>query len=315
MTVTKTDTGLDVVTGAFSYSGKAIAEALVDAGRSVRTITGHPGRAPGETPIEAHPLDFDDPISLQESLSGVTTLFNTYWVRFAHGRSDHDIAVANSRALFQAARRAGVQRIVHVSITHPAIDSPYPYFRGKALVERSLAEADVPYAIVRPSILFGGDGVLLNNIAWLLRHLPVFGIGGRGSYRVRPIHVNDLAALCLAKAAESGNSICDAVGPDRPTFAELVSHIKDVTGARSLVVQVPGAIIPVLAHVLSWMVRDVVLTRDEYLSMAEGLADTDGPPTGQTSVMDWLSQNGAELGSTYANELQRHFDTGRANRP
>ena len=125
------DTGLDAVTGAFSYSGRAIATALTNSGRQVRTLTGHPSRANGANDIEIRPLDFDDQIGLVRSLEGVTTLYNTYWVRFAHQRIDHDQAVENSRALFQAARRAGVERIIHVSITHPSIDSPLPYFRGK----------------------------------------------------------------------------------------------------------------------------------------------------------------------------------------
>ena len=167
-----------------------------------------PHRAPGPGArsgrrFDVRPLDFDDPLGLVASLSGATTLYNTYWVRFARRSVDHERAVANSRALFHAARRAGVQRIVHVSITHPSINSPWPYFRGKALVERALAESGVSYAIVRPAILFGGDGVLLNNIAWLLRRLPVFAIGGRGDYRIRGIHVDDLARLCVAKAAET----------------------------------------------------------------------------------------------------------------
>ncbi len=178
------DSGLDVVTGAFSYSGAAIAEALMVSGRRVRTVTGHPNRSPNHSPIEACPLDFDDQLGLVESLRGATTLYNTYWVRFAHAQIDHDLAVANSRTLFQAAKRAGVQRIVHVSITNPSIESPLPYFRGKALVERALTESDVSFAILRPAILFGGDGVLLNNIAWLLRLLPVFAVGGQGDYRI-----------------------------------------------------------------------------------------------------------------------------------
>ena len=136
-----------------------------------------------------------------------------------------------------------MERIVHVSITHPSISSPYAYFRGKAEVERALAEVDVPYAVLRPAILFGGDGVLINNIAWLLRHLPVFGVGGRGDYRIRAIHIDDLAALAVAAGAERANTVIDAVGPERPTFIELVQLIRDAVGSRSLIVRVPGALV------------------------------------------------------------------------
>ncbi len=216
------DTGLDVVTGAFGFTGNRIAALLAGDGRRVRTLTGHPQRAPEGTAIEVRPLDFDDPLALTRSLEGATTLYNTYWVRFARGRRDHVSAAANSRTLFTAAQRAGVQRIVHVSITHPSIECPDPYFRGKALAEQALAECGVSYGVARPGILFGDDGVLINNIAWLLRHLPVFGVGGDGSYRVRPIHVDDLARLCVSLGNERADSIVNAVGPDRPTFLELV---------------------------------------------------------------------------------------------
>jgi NADH dehydrogenase len=301
------DTGLDVVTGAFSYSGRAIAAALLDAGRQVRTITGHPDRAPEGSPIATRPLDFGDPIGLRASLEGATTLYNTYWVRFAHNRIDHELAVANSRRLFEAARDAGVQRVVHVSITHPSVASPWPYFRGKALVEQALAESGLSHAVLRPAILFGGDGVLINNIAWLLRHLPVFAVGGRGDYRIRGIHVDDLAHLAVAKGAEPDNSTTDAVGPERPTFVELVTSIRSVVGSRARIIRVPGATMPVFSRVLGLILHDVLLTREEYQTMAQGMADTDGPATGPTALSAWLAEQGTALGQNYANELERHF--------
>ena len=297
----------DVVTGAFSYSGAAIARDLLAAGRPVRTVTGHPGRAPDGTPIEVRPLDFADPAGLTASLRGAATLFNTYWVRFPRGAVDHQAAVANSRTLFHAARDAGVRRIVHVSITHPDAASPYSYFRGKAQVERILAETGVSYAILRPAILFGGDGVLINNIAWLLRHLPVFAVGGTGAYRIRPVHVDDLARLCLAAGSAAEAYTLDTVGPERPAFYDLVCFIKDAVGSRSRVTRVPGALIPLTARVLGWALRDTLLTGDEYRAMADGLADTHGPPTGQVALTRWITQHKETLGRRYANEIDRHF--------
>jgi uncharacterized protein YbjT (DUF2867 family) len=303
----QSDSGLDVVTGAFSYSGRAITSALLARGRRVRTMTGHPERAGGDPTMEVSPLDFDDLPGMVASLSGATTLYNTYWVRFPHGSSDHQRAVENSRALFYAARRAGIQRLVHLSITHPTIDSPYPYFRGKALVERALAETGVPYAILRPAILFGGDGVLINNIAWLLRHLPVFAVGGRGDYRIRAIHVDDLAEIAVAAAERRDDTVIDAVGPERPTFLELVQSIRCAVKSRSLIIRVPGALVPVAAACLNRVLRDVLLTKDEYKAMAANLADTTGPPPGHTSLSAWIAENAPSLGIAYANELDRHF--------
>jgi nucleoside-diphosphate-sugar epimerase len=299
--------GFDVVTGAFSYSGAAIARELQAAGRRVRTLTGHPDRAPAGTAIEVRPLQFTDQARLAESLRGARTLFNTYWVRFAHGQVSHEQAVAQSRVLLAAAAEAGVRRVVHVSITHPDADSPYPYFRGKAAVEQALADLGRSHAVLRPSILFGGDGVLINNIAWLLRRVPVFAVGGTGEYRVRPIHVDDLARLAV-RAADSGQTeVIDAVGPDRPAFIELVRFIRDAVGSRSQVVRVPGTVIPPAARLLGLALRDTLLTAEEYQAMADGLADTEGPATGETSLLRWITDHKGTLGRSYANELTRHF--------
>ena len=299
--------GVSVVTGAFSYSGRAIAHRLLTAGLPVRTVTGHPERGVEDPRIDTRPLDFADLPGLVDNLRGATTLFNTYWVRFGRRAVTHDVAVSNSRLLFHAARRAGVERIIHVSITNPSIDSQYPYFAGKAQVERALAETGVPYAVLRPAILFGDDGVLLNNIAWLLRRVPVFAVGDAGEYRVRGIHVDDLAALAIEHAGRRDDVIVDAVGPDRPTFAELVDAIRAAVGSHARIVPVPGVVVPILSSLLSLLVRDVLLTRDEYKAMADGLADSDGPTTGPTSVLEWIAAHGGTLGLTYANELDRHF--------
>jgi NADH dehydrogenase len=308
-------TQTDAVTGAFSYSGAAIARELLAAGHNVRTLTGHPGRAPADSGIDVRPLDFSDAGGLLRSLQGVRTLYNTYWVRFARGGVDHQKAVQNSRILFDAAARAGVRRIVHVSITHADPASPYPYFRGKAEVERYLAGTGVPHAIARPAILFGGNGVLVNNIAWLLRHLPVFAIGGRGEYRVRAIHVDDLARLCVRLGEPGDNVTLDAVGPQSLTFREMVTVIRAAVGSRSVVISVPGSLVPPLSAALGIVLRDVLLTRDEYQAMADGLADSDAPSTGKIALTDWVARHGAQLGRSYANELELHFRATAATAP
>lgn len=307
--MTEAQPTLDVVTGAFSYSGAAITRELHAAGRQVRTLTGHPDRAPAGTDIDVRRLNFDDPGELARSMRGAHTLYNTYWVRFAHGRTDHDTAVTHSRTLFHAAATAGIQRIVHVSITHPSLDSPYPYFQGKARVEQLLADTGVPHAIVRPAILFGGNDVLVNNIAWLLRHLPIFAIGGRGTYRIRGIHVEDLARLCVSLGARTDTVTVDAVGPQSPTFRELVDAARTAVGSRALVVPVPGPLLTALARALSLALRDTLLTPDEYHAMADGLADSDAPATGTIVFTDWINEHRHELGRRYANELDRHFRT------
>ncbi|MBO0810646.1 MAG: NAD(P)H-binding protein [Microlunatus sp.] len=305
----------DVVTGAFSYSGAAIARELTTAGRRVRTLTGHPERAPAGTDIDVRRLQFHDREELTQALRGAHTLYNTYWVRYAQGRIDHDIAVANSRVLFDAAAAAGIGRIVHVSIMRPTPDSPYPYFRGKAEVEQIIAAAGIPYAIVRPALLFGRGGVLVNNVAWLLRHLPVFAVGDRGDYRLRGIHVDDLARLCVRLGSTEDVTLIDAVGPESLTFREFVEAIRSAVGSRAVVVSVPSAVLTGLSSLLGLVLRDRLLTADEYHAMADGLAASDAPTTGTVRFTDWLDEHGADLGRRYVNDLRRHFgrsDSGAA---
>lgn len=309
--MTQPSAQLDVITGAFSYSGNAIAQKLRAAGHRLRTLTGHPGRAPAGTDIDVRPLDFADRAGLTESLRGVHTLYNTYWVRFPRGRVDHPAAVANSRTLFTAAADAGVRRVVHVSITNPSLNSPYAYFRGKAEVEQSLVACGLSHAIVRPAILFGGNGVLVNNIAWLLRRVPVFAIGGRGDYRVRGIHVDDLAGLCVELGSGTESVTVDAVGPQRLTFREMVDAVRAAVGSRAIVIDVPGPALLALSRALGTVLRDTLLTDDEYHAMADGLADSAAPTTGRIAFTDWVAEYGGDLGRRYANEINLHFRKSR----
>jgi NADH dehydrogenase len=309
--------GLDLVTGAFSYSGSAIAERLLDAGRALRTLTFHPERnhiLQGR--IEAFRYCFDDPVALARSLEGVDTLYNTYWVRFDRGGASFAGAVANSRALFHAARRAGVARIVHISIANPTLSSPLPYYRGKALVERALAEVGLPYAIVRPTWIFGGDHeILTNNIAWILRHAPIFALPGSGRYPVQPVHIDDLARICIDVADADGDVIVDAAGPETLSFDEVVHAIRRAVGARAPIFHVPALAMAAASRALGLVVRDVVLTPDEIRGLTSGLLVSHRAPLGEIGLREWLAAHGDSIGRSYANELERHYSSSSSTSP
>jgi uncharacterized protein YbjT (DUF2867 family) len=131
-----------VITGAFSYTGKYVAEILLQRGYRVRTLTHHPNRPnPFGPGVQAFPFHFEAPEKLRENLKGALALVNTYWVRFNHGKSTFEAAVRNTRALITAAREAGIKRIVHVSIANPSLDSPLEYYRGKAQLEQAILES------------------------------------------------------------------------------------------------------------------------------------------------------------------------------
>ncbi|MEE8459133.1 MAG: NAD-dependent epimerase/dehydratase family protein [Phycisphaerales bacterium] len=302
-------TGLHVVTGAYGYSGRYIAHRLLEAGAEVRTLTNSPGREnPFGGRVEADPLCFDEPAKLTESLRGAAVLYNTYWVRFNHRTFKHATAVDNTQRLFDAARAAGVGRVVHVSITNPSEDSPLEYFRGKARLERALVESGLPHAILRPAVLFGGRDILVNNIAWMLRRLPVFAVFGDGSYRLQPIHVDDLADLAVREGGGRDNRIVEAIGPETFTYRGLVQAIGRIIGKTRPIISVPPAVGYVVGRIVGAMLRDVVITREEITGLMADLLYVDAPAAGHTKLTDWAERNAATLGTRYASELARRRD-------
>jgi NADH dehydrogenase len=303
-------TRLRVVTGAFGYSGKRIAHRLLARGDTVRTLTNSPHRRGHALigRIEVAPLAFDDVDALADSLRGARTLFNTYWVRFNTRQFSFGQAVANTKRLFEAARRAGVERVVHVSITNPRPDSTLAYFRGKAELEKTLSQSGLSHAILRPAVLFGDEDILVNNIAWALRRLPVFGVFGDGAYRIQPIHVDDLAALAVEAASRADDVTIDAVGPEQFTYRGLVEALAQIIGARRSIVSVPPALGLWAARAVGWVLRDVVITRDEIKGLMAGLLAVDSEPTGTTRLTDWATQHADRLGRRYASEMRRRRD-------
>jgi uncharacterized protein YbjT (DUF2867 family) len=302
-----------VVTGAFGYSGKYIAGKLLDQRHTVHTITNSPDREnPFGGKVTASPFHFDQPDKLIPVLATAHALINTYWVRFDHRDFSHSEAVSNTLKLFRAAKEAGVARVVHVSITNPTLDSDLPYFRGKAELERALIESGLSYAILRPTVLFGEEDILINNIAWALRRFPVFAVFGDGSYRLQPIYVDDLASVAVDQVFSSADTITDAIGPETFTFKELVATIASGIGKRRPLVSVPPGLGYAVASVIGKFVGDVFLTREEITGLMRGLLCTDSQPAGATRLTEWISQHRGTLGVRYASELARRRNRHRS---
>jgi len=304
---------IQAVTGAFGYSGQYIARRLLARGERVMTLTNSVDRENlfnGRIP--AHPFNFDNPDKLAESLQGVKVLYNTYWVRFNHKQFKHAGAVQNTLTLFAAAKKAGVERVVHVSITNPSLESPLEYFRGKAVLEQALVESGLSYAILRPTVLFGKEDILINNIAWLLRKFPVFGVFGDGQYRLQPIYVDDLAQLAVEQGESRENVILNAIGPETFTYRELAQTLGEIIGRKRPVISIPPTLGYWAGKVMGWLVNDVIITREEIEGLMAGLLYVDTPPTGQTRLTEWARAHADSLGRHYTSELARRRDRQRA---
>jgi NADH dehydrogenase len=282
----------DCVTGATSFTGRFIARRLTEAGHEVRNL----GRG-----------DLADTDRLAAALSGTDTLYNTFWIRFERGPVTYRWAIERSRVLFDAARRAGVRRIVHLSVINAAHDAPTAYFRAKAVVEDALRASGVGHAIIRPTVTFGPGDILVNNLAWTLRRLPVFGIPGDGRYPIQPVHVEDVAEVAVRAGGMAEDLALDAGGPDILTFDEFVALVRHAIGSRALLVHMPVVASLAAAKVIGLLVRDVVLTRHEVTELQRHLMFSREPPAGTIGLADWLTANADGLGRRWASELERHF--------
>lgn len=179
------------------------------------------------------------------------------------------------------------------------------YYKGKHQLEDALKELDLPFTIVRPGVLFGRGDILVNNIAWTLRSLPFFGTFGDGSYKLRPLHVEDMASLMLHAADQASSSTVDAVGPESFTYRELIELIGSIVGISKPIFSVH----PTLGYLVSKLVNvaknDVVITRQEIEGLMRGLLDSSAPSAGETKLSTYIEGQKETLGIRYANEIKR----------
>jgi uncharacterized protein YbjT (DUF2867 family) len=298
------------VTGAYGYSGRYMARRLLAQGHDVLTLTNSTHRSnPFGSQVKAHPFNFDNPALLEATLRDVDVLINNYWVRFdMPPLFTHAGAVRNAKVLFDAAKRASVGRIVHISITNPDRGSDLPYFSGKAEMEEHLKSTGLSHCILRPTVLFGKEDILINNIAWGLRYLPVFGIFGDGHYRLQPIHVDDLAKVVVLQAHERTNSTIDAVGPEIFRYGDMVEMIAAAIGVRPRIVFLPPALAYQATRIIGWFVDDVLITREEIRGLMEERLYVNSGPLGATKLSDWVRANRSRLGLKYTSEMARRRD-------
>ena len=297
-----------VVTGAFGYTGRYITQRLLAKGITVKTLTGHPNRPdPFGGHVAAIPFNFDKPDELAKSLEGASVLYNTYWVRFTHGATSFDQAVENTKTLVRAAEEAGVSRLVHVSIANADSKSHLPYYRGKGLLEEFIQQSKLSHAIVCPTVIYSLHDVLINNIAWIVRRFPAFGVPGKGDYGIQPIFIDDMADLMVDAGSRGDNMHVDAVGPEIFTFEELARLIAQKINRTVMIMHMPPGLALLASQVIGLFVNDVVLTKEEVSGLMAGLLVSKEPPTGKTKLSEWLTQNADKVGATYASELGRHF--------
>ncbi len=299
-----------VVTGAFSFLGAAVARELRARGWTVSTLTNRRPPAGVDPCLRVEPLRFE-PAHLERVLDRADLLVNTYWVRLpAHGAT-FDQAVARSTLLVEAAVRARVRRLVHVSVSNAAAGRTLGYYDGKARVDEVVRRSGLGHAIVRPTLVVGPGDVLTSNIAWLLRRLPLFLLPGAGRCRLQPVTLDDAARVVAGAAAAGADLDLDAAGPEILSFAEYVALVARAVGRRPWLAPAPRGLTLAALRLLSALLHDDLLTREELLGLEQELLVSRAPPTGASSVSAWLLAHGAGLGHRYVNDRRRRVGAER----
>ena len=297
----------DAVTGAFSFTGRAIAGRLLNEGREVVALVRRTAPVPVGPGIQTKLVSLDDPAELANALNGVDTVYNTHWIRFERGGATYELATARTLRLLAASRQAGVRRIVHISVVNATDRAPTPYFRAKARLEEDVRGSGLSYAIVRPTLTFGPRDILVNNLCWVLRRFPVFGIPGDGRYRLQPVHVEDVARIATQAGESTTDMETDAAGPEILTFDRFVRLLADAIDSRAWLFHAPSLLALAASWAIGVLVRDVMLTRDEVTELTHSLLVSDQPPRGTISLGTWAADHAPDLGREYHSELDRHF--------
>jgi len=294
------------ITGAFGYSGKYISEKLLGENYQVKTLTNSPHKHhPYKDKIEIAPLSFDNKDLLVKNLSGYDVLINTYWVRFNHKKFNHQGAVKNTKILFDASKEAKIKKIIHVSITNPDINSELEYFKGKAILEEYLKSLDINYAIIRPAVLFGKEDILINNMAWFVRNLPVIGVFGDGNYKLQPIHVEDFAKLIINRINVDKNVILNAIGKETYTYKQLLLAIMSGIDVHKKIINVNPLVGYWAGKIIGFLKNDVFITKEEIKGLMQNKLYVNDKPIGEISLQEWIKHNKHTLGKKYASELLR----------
>jgi uncharacterized protein YbjT (DUF2867 family) len=223
-----------LVVGATGFIGARVAQALIDSGHEVH----YAGRVPSarlRNGCGFIPLDYSHPLPLHllsERLSGFEVVINAVGILRERGTQTfsalHD---AGPRALFTACSLAGVRRVVQVSALGASAEAMARYHTSKHAADLHLRQLPLDWAIVQPSLVYGGGGSSAR-LFDLLATLPLTPLPAGGHQRVQPVHVADLVAAVLRLVASPAQLRCtlEVVGPEPLTLRDFLAQLRSSLG-------------------------------------------------------------------------------------
>jgi len=311
------------ITGALSYTGRYITQLLINrfGANNIRIVNicnrkqKNPFADTGLELIE-YPYSFQNPSDMSKALEGSRLFVATYFTRFDNFQVSRNQVVDNAKTLVDCALEAGVERYVYTSHTQSNIASHIPYIAGKAKVEAYVKDKFAGrYGIVKPCTIFGDtpeESIVVNNLAYLLRTFPVMAVVGDGRYPLHPVHVRDMARLCVETGLDDqgeGEYDWDAVNPEKMDFIDLLTTTRDIIGTRCwLQTHVPLDLAYWCTKPLNWYHQDILIDKTDVELMTHHITCSHKEPLGRIKFSDWIWENRHELGRQYISSLQRYYN-------
>lgn len=271
MTITAADKGLVTVFGGSGFVGRHLVRALLKRGWRVRAAVRRPDLAGHLQPLGM--VGWVQPIqanlryrwSVDRAVTDADAVVNLVAILAESGRQRFDAVHAfGARAVAEATRKAGIDRLIHVSAIGTDPDSPSAYFRTKAAGEAAVFETMPGATVFRPSIMFGPEDHFFNRFAGMARISPALPLIGGGHTRFQPVFVGDVATA-IADAIEGktrGGTIYETGGPEILTFRECMQVMLEEIERKRLLVPLPWSLARAMGHVLQLLPKPL-LTVDQ----------------------------------------------------
>ena len=263
---------LVTVFGGSGFLDRRIVERLVVAGNDVRVAVRHPERAtlPRELGrIEIVPADVSVEPAVAQAVEGSAWVVNTvgHYVE-KRGATFDRIHGQGALHVARQAKRAGTERLVHVSGLGADPGSDSAYVRARGIGESFVREAFDGVTILRPSVIFGPDDSFLSRLAGMARNAPILPLFGNGGTRLQPVFVEDVAEACVKVLADPATRcrVYELGGPRVYTYRELVRSVMDRIGRRPPAIPVPFPVWDALAAAMT-LHPHPPLTRDQVKLM------------------------------------------------
>ncbi len=254
-----------LVTGSTGYVGRRIVQRLVEEGQPVRCLV----RSTSDRTVveglgvETRQGDVTDLPSLKSACEGVDSVVHTVAIIRERGKATFDaVNHMGTRNVAEAAREAGVGRLVHLSAIGAGPDTRYPYLYSKWQAEEAVRESQVPHVILRYSIIFGPGDEFINALAAVVKLAPVTPIIGSGKTAFQPIHVEDAARCASLALRDEGllGEVLEVGGPDRLSYRQIVDAIISSLGVRRIKARVPVNLMKLAAPLLGVVVPHPPIT-------------------------------------------------------